>query len=112
MVDLVLNRRLNTRNILLAQGTRGEYVGYLLAEGGRLADPAAFVKADVIMECRRRGLPSPAEVAVLDVRSGPRGGRSAAMLRLRFATAVRGPVLLGRDSHSGGGLFRAAWCRE
>ena len=35
MVDLVLNRRLNTRNILLAQGTRGEYVGYLLAEGGR-----------------------------------------------------------------------------
>ena len=75
-------------------------------------DPAAFVKADVIMECRRRGLPSPAEVAVLDVRSGPRGGRPAAMLRLRFATAVRGPVLLGRDSHSGGGLFRAASCRE
>ena len=35
MVDLVLNRRLNTRNILLAQDTRGEYVGYLLADGGR-----------------------------------------------------------------------------
>ena len=35
MVDLVLNRRLNTRNILLAQGARGEYVGYLLPDGGR-----------------------------------------------------------------------------
>ena len=34
MVDLVLNRRLNTRNILLAQGTRGEHVGYLLPNGG------------------------------------------------------------------------------
>ena len=34
MVDLVLNRRLNTRNILLAQGARGEYVGYLLPNGG------------------------------------------------------------------------------
>ena len=35
MADLVLNRRLNTRNILLAQGTRGEDVGYLLPDGGR-----------------------------------------------------------------------------
>ena len=35
MVGLVLNRRLNYRNILLAQGTRGEQVGYLLGNGGR-----------------------------------------------------------------------------
>ena len=34
MVDLILNRRLNTRNILLVQGTRGEHVGYLLPNGG------------------------------------------------------------------------------
>lgn len=70
-------------------------------------DPASFVEADVLMECRRRGLPSPAEVEVLHVGAGPRGGRPAAMLRLRFATAVRGPILLGRDSHGGGGLFHA-----
>ena len=75
-------------------------------------DPAAVVEADVIMECRRRGLPSPAEVEVLDVGSGPRGGRPAATLKLRFATAIRGPILLGRDSHTGGGLFRAVSCRE
>ena len=75
-------------------------------------NPAEFVKADVTMECRRRGLPSPVEVEVLNVGSGPRGGRPAAMLKLRFATAVRGPILLGRDSHTGGGLFRAVSCRE
>ena len=75
-------------------------------------DPADFVKADVIMECRRRRLPSPAEVEILDVSSGPRGGRPAAILKLRFATAVRGPILLGRDSHTGGGSFRAVSCRE
>ena len=76
----------------------------------RRDDPAGFVKADVLAECRRRGLPSPTEVEVLDVGSGPRGGRPAATLRLRFATAVRGPILLGRDSHAGGGLFRAVSC--
>ena len=75
-------------------------------------DPASFVKADVLAECRRRGLPSPTEVEVLNIRSGPRGGRPAATLKLRFATAVRGPILLGRDSHLGGGLFRAVSCRE
>ena len=73
-------------------------------------DPAGFVKTDVLAECRRRGLPSPVEVEVLDVGSGPRGGRPAATLSLQFATAVRGPILLGRDSHAGGGLFRAVSC--
>ncbi|MDE0349695.1 MAG: type I-U CRISPR-associated protein Csb2 [Gammaproteobacteria bacterium] len=70
-------------------------------------EAAAFVKEDVIAECRRRSLPAPTDVEVLDVGAGPRGGRPEAMLKLRFATAVRGPVLLGRDSHSGGGLFHA-----
>ena len=74
---------------------------------GKRDAPASFVEADVLMECRRRGLPSPAEIEVLHVGAGPRGGRPAAMLRLRFATAVRGPILLGRDSHGGGGLFHA-----
>jgi hypothetical protein len=29
-------------------------------------------------------------------------------MRLRFAVAVEGSLLLGRDSHFGGGLFEAA----
>ena len=68
-------------------------------------DPAAAVKADVAAECHRRGLPIPVEIRVLDVDVGPRGGGPHAKLRLRFANAVRGPILLGRDSHAGGGLF-------
>jgi CRISPR-associated protein Csb2 len=32
----------------------------------------------------------------------------AAHVRLRFAVAVKGPIMLGRDSHIGGGLFIAA----
>lgn len=70
-------------------------------------EAAAFVKEDAIAECRRRSLPVPTNIEVLDVGAGPRGGRPAAMLRLRFAAAIRGPILLGRDSHSGGGLFHA-----
>ena len=68
-------------------------------------DPVSAVKADVAAECVRRGLPIPTEIHVLDISAGPRGGRPTADLKLRFAVAVRGPLLLGRNSHSGGGLF-------
>ena len=70
-------------------------------------DPAATIKADIAAECHRRGLPMPTSVDVLDVNAGPRGGRPHANLRLQFATAIWGPILLGRDSHAGGGLFHA-----
>lgn len=74
---------------------------------GRGKDPAAAVVRDVIAECERRGLPRP-EVELLELIAGPRGGNLAARVRLRFAVAITGPVLLGRDSHTGGGLFTAA----
>ncbi len=70
--------------------------------------PGEVIRADVATECRRRGLSSPIGVEVLGVTAGPRGGRPTATLRVTFATAVRGPLLLGRDSHFGGGLFAAA----
>ena len=70
-------------------------------------DPDAAVKSDVAAECVRRGLPAPTEIHVLDVSAGPRGGRPVAKLRLCFATALRGPLFLGRDCHTGGGLFHA-----
>jgi hypothetical protein len=44
---------------------------------------------------------------VIEASAGPRGGNPVARLRLRFATAVPGPLMLGRDSHRGGGLFAA-----
>ena len=71
----------------------------------RQEDPATVIKRDIAAECGRRGLPTPTEIRVLDLNVGPPGGRPAARLKLRFAVAVRGPLLLGRDSHSGSGLF-------
>ena len=70
-------------------------------------NPAEAVKSDVVKECWRRGLPKPLDIEVLSADAGPRGGRPTAMVRLRFAVAERGPVLLGRTSHEGGGLFHA-----
>lgn len=60
---------------------------------------------DVAMECRRRGLPTPTRIRATAVSQGPRGGRPMAACVISFATSVRGPVLLGRNSHQGGGLF-------
>jgi CRISPR-associated protein Csb2 len=67
------------------------------------AEHAEAVLQDVTAECRRRGMPEP-RPEIIDLRPGPRGGVTA-RLRLRFAIAVAGPILLGRDSHAGGGVF-------
>jgi CRISPR-associated protein Csb2 len=74
---------------------------------GKRPDPAtasAAIVNDVMLECARRALPRPEEARVLRLDTGPRGGFSA-FVSLRFATAVAGPLLLGRDAHQGGGLF-------
>lgn len=69
------------------------------------ADATAAVTQDLLTECRRRGLPAPSAVKIARVTTGPNGGRPTANVELTFATAVRGPILLGRSSHLGGGLF-------
>lgn len=74
-----------------------------LRRGG---DPATAIADALRAECTARGLPQP-EVEVIEASAGPRGGNPVARLRLRFATAVTGPLMLGRDSHRGGGLFAA-----
>ena len=71
---------------------------------GRRKDPAEALTHDLELECLRRGLPRP-KVDVLDFSALPNGGGLAARARLHFAVAVRGPLLLGRDSHQGGGVF-------
>ncbi|MYF92426.1 MAG: type I-U CRISPR-associated protein Cas5/Cas6 [Gemmatimonadetes bacterium] len=73
----------------------------------RADDPQEFIKSDIVNECRRRGLPKPRDIELHRVKVGPRGGRPTAMVKLRFAVSVRGPILLGRTSHQGGGLFHA-----
>ena len=71
---------------------------------GRSKDPDAAVVSDVIAECEHRGLPKP-EVELLELNVGPNGGGLTARVRLRFTVSVAGPIMLGRDSHRGGGLF-------
>ncbi len=64
-----------------------------------------FITADLETECARRSLPIPQMVQVVEIREGLRGSISG-FLELTFRAAVRGPLLLGRGSHFGAGLFR------
>jgi len=72
---------------------------------GRRKEPEAALVRDLITECTRRSLPKP-EVDILEFWAVATGGGLTARVRLRFAVAVRGPLLLGRDSHRGGGFFK------
>jgi CRISPR-associated protein Csb2 len=67
--------------------------------------PADAVRRDLTTECARRGLPR-AEIDILEIATGAKGALTA-RARLRFTTGVRGPILLGRGSHFGEGLFHA-----
>jgi CRISPR-associated protein Csb2 len=58
---------------------------------------------DIARECKRRGFPRP-DVQIVDVLIGPKGGLLA-WARLQFRRAIEGPLLLGRDSHLGSGVF-------
>jgi len=59
---------------------------------------------DATDELARRNLPKPVRIEAIKYASGPRGGISG-RLRLEFAVAVSGPILIGRTCHGGGGLF-------
>ena len=64
---------------------------------------AEALSADVRAECRRRGLPEP-RVTPREARGIPGVGLVGGA-RLTFQVAVEGPIVLGRSSHLGGGLF-------
>jgi CRISPR-associated protein Csb2 len=72
-------------------------------------DRADVLQRDAVAECRRRGLPTP-KVELMDHYSDYSDGcdRTRGRLRLSFAVGVLGPIILGRDSHKGGGLFLPA----
>jgi len=70
-----------------------------------MADAELKLQTDIQLECQRRGLPQP-KVEIVSVIAGKRGGFRAEA-RLIFAVMVAGPLMLGRESHKGGGLFYA-----
>jgi CRISPR-associated protein Csb2 len=76
---------------------------YVVTRHAKAASATEAVAVDVRAECRRRELPEPT-VVVRSVHSVPGTGLTAD-LRLTFARAVSGPLLLGRTRFLGGGLF-------
>lgn len=73
--------------------------------GKRMTSNEALV-SDVRSELLRLGVVMPTHIEVVKLREGPRGGLSG-RLRLHFPGVVRGPILIGRTRHFGGGLFSA-----
>ena len=73
---------------------------------GKRMTPNEALVSDVQSEVLRRGIAIPTHIEVIELREGPRGGLTG-RLRLRFATVVSGPILIGRTRHLGGGLFAA-----
>jgi CRISPR-associated protein Csb2 len=80
-------------------------IGYRPTRHTRSDEIEEAVAADLLTECMRRGLPRP-QIHILKVTTGPRGGMIA-RARLRFDVALQGPLLLGRSSHFGEGVFEA-----
>lgn len=66
--------------------------------------PEQMIIADLERELHRRGYPQPERIDRVKVAHGPRSGLSA-QARLVFATAVKGPLLLGKNCNLGNGLF-------
>ena len=64
-------------------------------------DPIDVLRRDAVIECRRRCLPTP-DIEVLEYSKRP---CDRARLRLSFGAGVYGPILLGKESHRGAGLF-------
>jgi CRISPR-associated protein Csb2 len=76
---------------------------YVVTRHAKEGCVAAALIADVRAECRRIGLAEP-NVEPRNVR-GIKGTGLAGDVRLTFAHAVSGPLLLGRTRYFGGGLF-------
>ncbi len=66
----------------------------------------AAIELDLRASLRRCAQPEPIEVDVHEVEVGPQG--LSGLVRLTFAHAIEGPLLLGRSKHRGGGLFVGA----
>lgn len=80
---------------------------YRVTRYSKRATPEQAIATDIALELRRRGYPIPTRIELSRVSRGPRGGLSS-QVTLEFATAVKGPLVLGKACHFGLGLFRSA----
>ena len=66
--------------------------------------PSEALATDLRGELRKLKMPAPITLDTIAIQEGPRGGLRG-RVRIGFATAVPGLVLLGRNRHFGGGLL-------
>lgn len=78
---------------------------YAVTRHRKHAGASEVLVQDVLSECARRALPRP-DVTVLKARGVPGEGLQG-HLRLDFAVAVEGPIVIGRTRYLGGGIFRS-----
>jgi len=76
---------------------------YTVRRHARAVGAEEALRHELLAECAELGLPQP-EVEVLRVRALAKVGLSGE-IRLTFTSPVRGPLLLGRTRHKGGGWF-------
>ncbi|MBI4524493.1 MAG: hypothetical protein HY695_11865 [Deltaproteobacteria bacterium] len=76
---------------------------YVVTRHTKHVGAAEALSIDLRAECRRRGLPEP-RVTAGEARGIPGIGLIGNAC-LTFEVAVKGPILLGRNRHLGGGLF-------
>ena len=89
---------------LLARSCRWESRTPYLATRRAKRDAPGFMEQNIRAELVRRGFPTPATIELRRIVHGDEGLARADVV-VTFETAVSGPILLGRDFHSGGGLF-------
>lgn len=77
---------------------------YVVTRHAAAASAAQAVEIDVRTECRRARLLVP-RIEIANTVGVPGVGLTATVM-LTFASAVGGPIMLGRTRHLGGGLFR------
>ena len=87
-----------------SSGTWENTTDYEVTRHRRHEDISQAMILDLVAELRRCRIASPSNIDVLEVRQGNRGSISG-KFRLTFAKNVKGPLLLGRSAHKGGGLF-------
>ncbi len=80
---------------------------YRVNRHAKKTSPEEVIIRDVLTEIRRRELPRPRQVTVLDWKAITGAGLQAS-LRLEFINSVSGPICLGKTRHHGGGLFQVA----
>ena len=91
-------------DVLFGNGRRWvSTTDYLVNRHDKGNDIGFLVRDDVLAECKRRGLHRP-HVEVLST-SAVKGRGIFARIALTFAVNVTGPILLGRNRMTGGGLF-------